>query len=430
MTHRGPCALARALSICLALAPVASMAQSESPLIDTGTVARDVEKMDIEMENFVLPGLVGDAPAWQRRLDDILYDDLDFSDLFNVNRCFRFSGQPASPKAKALVRGVVEKQGGAWLLRGRVESFPGQPLVFQSEYPFSQLTARDAVHRFADDIVANLTGQVGISRTKLVFAKASGPVKELWIVDIDGENLRQLTYDGDLAIMADVDRRGRRVAYTTYRRGRPEIGLIDLAGGGERILTLGTSSYSSPAFSPDGTRLAFSGSVAGEADIFLANADGSTVRQLTRGVGIDTSPTWSPDGRHIAFVSDRTGTPQVYRMTADGRDVTRLTLTGRYNAAPAWSPDGDRIAFVSRDGNIHNLYIMPADGSRLEPIVFANGDCESPSWAPDSRHIVYSALRGDERRLYVVDVDTFRDRILTTGPGDCYGPAWISAPER
>lgn len=59
-----------------------------------------------------------------------------------------------------------------------------------------------------------------------------------------------------------------------------------------------------PAWSPDGKKIAFSSSRRGNWQIFVMNSDGSGLYQLTkRDTANDRYPTWSPDGKWIAFVS-------------------------------------------------------------------------------------------------------------------------------
>ena len=108
---------------------------------------------------------------------------------------------------------------------------------------------------------------------------------------------------------------------------------------------------SDPQLSPDGKTVAF---VIGDVDkagnrvisqIYTVPADrpGTVPKQLTTGTSSNTSPRWSPDGRLIAFTTGG----QIWTMEPDGgrkRQVTSIS-TGAGN--PVWSPDGRRIAFNS-----------------------------------------------------------------------------------
>ncbi len=404
------------------------IAQGRDPEVELGVTTGHVQLMPIEMENFVTPGLPGEAPRWLRQLDDILHRDLDYSDLFRITRWYLYPGEPAESSSRALVRGSIERAGESWILRGRVEELPGQRLIFQTEYAFTRAGARDLVHQFADDVVDRLTGQVGISRTRVTFVRVEGDAKEIWLIDSDGASAERITSNGSINLSPAWSPDGSKLLYTTYTRGSPELAEKSLVAGTSRWVSTAEGLNIAGEYSPDGSRVALTLSHDGDADIYVLPQGGGEPRRLTRTRGIDTAPTWSPTGAQIGFVSDRSGSPQIYLMDSGGGALRRLTFSGSYNASPAWSPRGDQIAFVSRDTYMLNVYVIGAGGDGLRPIVYGRGESENPSWAPDGRHLVYSCLRGGERGLYVIDIATGRERPLTSGLGDCYGPAWSPVP--
>ena len=82
--------------------------------------------------------------------------------------------------------------------------------------------------------------------------------------------------------------------------GNAEIFLVDSDGANLRNLTRHDAWDGDPTWSPDGKRVAFTSDRSGSDDLFLMKDDGSGVRQLTRDVDV-TSPAWSSDGAQIAF---------------------------------------------------------------------------------------------------------------------------------
>ena len=116
----------------------------------------------------------------------------------------------------------------------------------------------------------------------------------------------------------------------------PQIYVIDVDGSNLRRLTFQGSYNASPRWSPRGEKIVFMCRLGGN-QICLINPDGSGLQQLTS-AGNNEEPTWSPDGRHIAFTSTRTGQREVFVMHADGSDQRRVTNNGRENYLPDWSP--------------------------------------------------------------------------------------------
>ena len=52
-------------------------------------------------------------------------------------------------------------------------------------YKASPKMLRKVVHRFADEVVMQLTGKRGIAGTQITFLKQENGNKELWLVDFD-----------------------------------------------------------------------------------------------------------------------------------------------------------------------------------------------------------------------------------------------------
>ena len=99
----------------------------------------------------------------------------------------------------------------------------------------------------------------------------------------------------------------RAIAYTSYRRGYPDIFVALIYQGIQEEPTRGTGVTQNwlPMYSPDGTRIVFTSNRDGNPELYVMNRDGSGVRRLTNNPAIDTTPTWSPTGTQIDRKSTR-----------------------------------------------------------------------------------------------------------------------------
>jgi TolB protein len=412
--------IASALAVAAWLAAGAALAQGGDVHIDlrSGSVTR----LPIRCLSLT-PAGDRNAGTGSVQADEVLATDLQNSAVFAVTRGWMAS-LPGAPEPQAEIAGKWTVNGSQVRLSGEVHDWPGRKPILVQEYRGSLSEWRHLVHRFADDIVMQFTGEPGVSDTRIAYVVQEGRTKELWVMDADGGSPTQITRDGSLAQSPAWAPDASLLLFTSWRGGMgpqlwvisPEVRRPFLVSGRPGINT-------SPAYSPDGRGIVCTLSMDGNAEIYRLDARGGSPQRLTNGRSIETSPCWSPTGREIAFTSDRSGSPSVHIMDADGGSVRRLTYELAYTDSPAWSPKGDRIAFVARVDAGFDLWMCRPDGGDLVRIA-TGGANENPHWSPDARHLVFSSDRDGPRALWITDLDGAPPRKLETGARVSLSPAW------
>ncbi|MDF0673727.1 MAG: Tol-Pal system beta propeller repeat protein TolB [Nitrospira sp.] len=312
---------------------------------------------------------------------------------------------------------------------GYVYDTASNEVVGGKRYVGSTSVARLMAHRFADELVFRYTGEPGIARTKIAYVSELGTARELFVMDYDGYEPRQLTADGFLNLMPRWSPDRRFLVFTTYRnRNTQDIDMIELATGKRWTLVAQGGLNITPVFSPDGNALAYASSHEGNAELYRLDTRTKAVQRLTTNAAGDLSPSWSPSGREIAFTSDRGGGPQIFLMSADGSNVRRLTFDGDYNAAPAWSPRGNWIAYVCRTSKKeYKLCVITPDGQKHLQLTTGLGVDDSPSWSPDGRHLVFSSTVDGKSQIYMINADgKDLERITFIGTHNS-APSWSPA---
>ncbi len=277
---------------------------------------------------------------------------------------------------------------------------------------------REAAHKFADLAMMQMTGKKGFFTSRIAFVQGSKSKRNLFIMDYDGVNKRQLTKHTALVMSPDCSPDGRQILFNSDNVWDQDLYLLTL-GQGEKRLTKAFKLEQSPEWSPSGKQFAFSAN----GDIYVSNLSGKGARNLTRSASIDVSPTWSPDGSQIAFVSDRAGSPQIYIMSSNGGAVRRVT-SGGYNTDPSWSPNPEvnKIAFVRVEGGA-NIYTVDPSGGGQQRLTFSGGRNENPSWSPDGYYIAFTSTRDGARDIYLMYANGENQLRLSQGGGKRF-PTW------
>ncbi|HEY8965913.1 MAG TPA: hypothetical protein VIM58_05690, partial [Candidatus Methylacidiphilales bacterium] len=114
--------------------------------------------------------------------------------------------------------------------------------------------AREAAHKFSDDVLLALTGAKGFSRNRIAVISAQGGAKELCTVGIDGAGGKKLTNDHTLSSRPQWSHDGGRIAYTSYLKGYPDCYVITLATSQRLRVAFFPGINTGASFSPDGSR--------------------------------------------------------------------------------------------------------------------------------------------------------------------------------
>jgi TolB protein len=281
----------------------------------------------------------------------------------------------------------------------------------------------EVADRFCMELMALLTGQGTIFKSKLAFVKPSGKGKDIWTVGAMGRDMAQITRYGDLgmAISPAWSFDGGRICFTLIGSASHYLGIS--TGGKASVYTLPSTTVISPHFMPNGT-IAVALNMRGNTDIYTL--DGSyknTASTLVADSSIDVSPSFDQSGNLMAFVSDRLGNPNVFLKDLGSGSVRRASKAG-YNTNPSMSPDGKYIAYSKQAGGGHRIFIYDVAADSEKQVSFGPGSDENPSFAPDSYFIAFSSSRAGGRKIYLTTRNGDGAVQIPTGDGEAMMPAF------
>ena len=422
-------------------------ASAQNDWIRTGT-GLGVEKVRVAVADFKQTSADPTSGQLLKVFNDTLWSDLDQAGIFElVSKSFYPLQVPGAPEevkldswanpptnAGMLTFGNLNASTGDVLVQGWLYDVKNSqsPQVLGKQYreKATEENARVIAHRFANEIIFRLGGGInGITESRIAFVSTRSGHKEIWIMDYDGANQRQLTHVGSIALSPRISPDGSRVAYSAETGGAWNIGMYSLELGRTVTFPHFGGTNLSPAWSPDGKQLAFSSSRTGDPEIFIVDNDGRSPRRITAFKGPDVSPVWNPKtGAQISWVSGRTGLPQIYTMETDGTNPQRMTDQG-YAVSPSWSPNGQFLAFawIRHYGpglpGAQDIYVMDIASKQIVQLTHDGGRNDFPSWSPDGRHIVFQSSRAGGEQIWTMLADGTQQHRLTTA-GQNTQPNW------
>ncbi len=381
-----------------------------------------------------VPYFKGDkADRFPADMSELLNKDLDLSGFFIT--------APASLIDKELLSEGVEKQEikfGNWrsigidiVCKGRVQMNGGEltleafvydtldgSLMLAKRYRAKQSEWRRMTHRLADDIIFAVTGEKGIMSSRVLFTAGGRNLKEVYLADLDGQNLSKLTSYRSITLSPSMSPSGKYLAYTSYKEGRPNLYITDFDKKNEIFVDRSEGMKIGMSWLNKST-LVYSHTSGRTSTIYAFDVERRDKKVLVQRDGILTSPSVSPDGSRLIFVSDMYGTPQIFSKGLPSGEIKRLTYYGNYNSAPAFSPKGDLIAFVAKIDGGFEVCTMTVDGANQRVLTNDGTVNDSPQFSPCGRYIIYSSMKGGVNKINVMLFNGENKRTLKfTGSGE------------
>lgn len=193
------------------------------------------------------------------------------------------------------------------------------------------------------DVIHNQNPAISPDGKRIAFSSSRGGRPgyfDIWVVDRDGSNLRNLTNSPDSSEGAPTwSPNGTQLAFTSDRTGTNQIHLMSADGTGNTRFTFeghaDRPTWSSKNF------IAYTLKQPAGHDIAVKNLTGQPPDIITGGRGSNIQPTVAPNGRHIVFVTTRWGKQHLASVDRDGKYIRQLTTVGN-NTYPNWSPSPGR----------------------------------------------------------------------------------------
>lgn len=227
---------------------------------------------------------------------------------------------------------------------------------------------------------------------RLVYGSHAGNNADIWIMDSDGGNQKQLTYNTRREVAPVVSGDGRYIVYVSQGSGSSHLWRMDADGRNPRQLTQGMFD-SGPSISPDGRWIVYSSyDESAKQTLWKVSIDGSDPIQLTRHTS--NSPSVSPDGKSIAcqHMDEKTGRMVVAIVPFIGGNPTEVfdEMPLPTHGLLRWTPDGRALTYIVTNDGVSNIWLQPLDGGQPKQMTnFKEDQIFRLAWSHDGKDLAY-----------------------------------------
>jgi Tol biopolymer transport system component/DNA-binding winged helix-turn-helix (wHTH) protein len=250
----------------------------------------------------------------------------------------------------------------------------------------------------------NLDGYAGLDWSpdgKIVFSVFSNNVTDLYSINADGSNRIQLTANaGQDNNFPTVSHDGRFVVFTSNRTGTTQIWRMDIDGRNQKQLTLSeepNERVQSPALSADGTEVFFIKRGTGPAAIWKIPVEGGNAVQISHFTNATPEGfvSISPDGKRLAYhqVSNKPetgGEDRLFRigvLPTDGSGESQLFDLPMRRPFVQWTSD-TAFDFAAGTYNASSLLRQTLAGGEPQKIADFPDRVFNFAWSHDGKNLV------------------------------------------
>lgn len=205
---------------------------------------------------------------------------------------------------------------------------------------------------------------------RILYGARRGDTYDIWIMNEDGSENKPLTFDSYEDSTPAVTPDNRYVVFTSNRGGGSVSNLWRMNIDGSNVKQLSTNAGYLPTCSPDGKWVVYVSRVGGKQTLWKVPIDGGEAMQISDKTL--SYPAFSPkDGNLIACMdlegeNDLLGKPVLVSFE-DGRIIKPLDFPPTAMTPPGWMGDGKSVFYGDQDKAGHNIWSLSiADGKRVQ----------------------------------------------------------------
>jgi Tol biopolymer transport system component len=229
---------------------------------------------------------------------------------------------------------------------------------------------------------------------RLVFISNESGNLDIWSMDADGGNRKQLTSNMGQNTSPEVSPDGRYIVFSSNRDGRRNIWRMDITGNNPKRLSDGIGD-GMPVVSVDSKWVFYSSLVDGKPTLWKIGIDGGAASQLTSTVAV--APALSRDGKYVAYLFPASPDPlappnRIAIMPVEGGEPLKIfeyPAIGTVAPSVHWAPDGKSITYTTNTNNVSNIWSQAIEGGTPKQLTdFKDSLMTGFAWSRDGKTLV------------------------------------------
>ncbi|MEQ9266570.1 MAG: winged helix-turn-helix domain-containing protein [Balneolaceae bacterium] len=220
--------------------------------------------------------------------------------------------------------------------------------------------------------------------------KKSGLRGDLFKMNLETNEITQLTFDNAAILGLDVFDNGERVAFSSNRGGQRALWSIPISGGETTRFKINDRVPTHPRFATERNRMIYKSNI-DQTHLWISEKD-SAIREVAASSRAETHPSISSDGKKLVFISNRTGNFEIWTSALSGINAVKYTsLEGSFVNMPSWSPNDSEIVFDGRVGEDNAIFIIDVASKTTRTFIDLEGDQVNARYSRDGKWIYFSS---------------------------------------
>ena len=248
---------------------------------------------------------------------------------------------------------------------------------------------------------------------KIVFYSNMEGTGNLFIMDSDGKNLKNISRGIGPCTDPNFSSDGKMIVFTCYGNGQ-DIYIYYVDKDTVSLVLNDNSCPPYPIFFDNNKRILFSSFHSNYA-LYSINIDGSDLKLFCDiPKAAEEFMKASPDGSKITFTGMHAPYEDIYIINSDGSNLQKLTKPGQRARKSFFSPNCNTLFYLKLLSPINwDIFLINLEDLSTKNLTNTNNGENYPDISKNGNKLIYISYRNLKQDIYLMDLNTGKETNLT-----------------